>query len=313
MTNPPAESPPSANSGRSNRPLRGIAFMASGVLALSLMDAISKFVIAFMPSIQIMAIRSVLVLAALLAFVAVTGQVSSLRTRRPWGHALRGIISVGSMLCFFESLRLLPLATSIAISFASPLIMTAFSVVLLKERVGIHRWTAVGVGFAGVAIIVGPEASDGILSMGAAFAMSSAVLYALGLTTVRWLASTETEISMMVTQCFFQLAIGWTGTLLLPGGMAEMPQAVWFGIAGMSMFLIAGQFLTFRAFRLAPVGAVAPFHYTELVWATLIGWFFWDELPPSNTWYGAAIVVAAGLYVIWRERVRAREAAAAAG
>ncbi|MBI3503473.1 MAG: DMT family transporter, partial [Proteobacteria bacterium] len=190
MAPPATESPAS---GRSNRPLRGIAFMVAGILALSLMDAISKYAIAFLPSIQIMAVRSVLIVPALLAVIFATGQISSLRTRRPFAHALRGIISVGSMLCFIESLRLLPLATSIAISFAAPLIMTVFSVVLLKEHVGIHRWTAVGVGFAGVALIVGPEASHGIMSLGAALSLASAVLYALGLTTVRWLSSTESE------------------------------------------------------------------------------------------------------------------------
>ncbi|MBI3505613.1 MAG: DMT family transporter, partial [Proteobacteria bacterium] len=254
-------------------------------------------------------VRSVLIVPALLAVIFATGQISSLRTRRPFAHALRGIISVGSMLCFIESLRLLPLATSIAISFAAPLIMTVFSVVLLKEHVGIHRWTAVGVGFAGVALIVGPEASDGIVSLGAGLSLASAILYALGLTTVRWLSSTESEMSMMLIQCVIQLVVGWVGLLLLPGAFAPMSGDIWIAIVAISIFLIAGQFLTFRAFRLAPVGAVAPFHYTELVWATLIGWIFWNEWPPTNVWYGAAIVVAAGLYVIWRERVRARAAA----
>jgi len=283
--------------------------MASGVLALSLMDAISKFAIAFLPSLQIMAVRSVMIVMVLLAAIVATGQLASLRTRRPFGHALRGVISVASMLCFIESLRLLPLATAIAISFAAPLIMTAISVVLLKERVGIHRWTAVALGLVGVALIVGPEASDGIVSLGAGLSLASAVLYALGLTTVRWLSTTESEMSMIFTQNVFQLVFGWAGMLLLPGGFAPMPGAVWVAIVTISVLLIVGQFLTYRAFRLAPVGAVAPFHYTELVWATLIGWFVWDEWPPTNVWYGAAIVVAAGLYVIWRERVRARAAA----
>jgi drug/metabolite transporter (DMT)-like permease len=307
MASAPNDSP--AFQGRSNRPLLGIAFMISGILAFSLMDAISKYAAAFLPSIQIMAVRSALIVPAMLAILFATGQMASLRTRRPLAHLLRGIIAAGSMLCFIESLRLLPLATAIAISFAAPLIMTVFSIILLKEHVGIHRWTAVGVGFAGVALIVGPEAGEGIMSLGAALSLAAATLYALGLTTVRWLSSTESEMSMMFSQCLIQLVIGWAGLLLLPGAFVPMSDNIWIAIVAISVFLTAGQFLTFRAFRLAPVGAVAPFHYTELVWATLIGWLFWNEWPPAYVWYGAMIVVAAGLYVIWRERVQARAAA----
>jgi drug/metabolite transporter (DMT)-like permease len=216
------------------------------------------------------------------------------------------------MWCFFESLRALPLATAIAICFGAPLLMTAYSVVLLRERVGIHRWTAVVVGFAGVGVIIGPEALDGLIQPGALLALSAAALYALGMTMVRWLSPTETDTTMIVMQCVVQMAVGLAGMALLPGAPGPVPASAWIGIAAMSGFLILGQFLSYRAFRLAPVGAIAPFNYTELVWAALIGWFVWGEWPPDNVWSGAGIVVAAGLYVIWRERVRAREAAIAA-
>ena len=102
------------------------------------------------------------------------------------------------------------------------------------------------------------------------------------------------------------------GMALLPGTLGPMPDEVWIGIVAMSAFLILGQFLSYRAFRLAPVGAIAPFNYTELVWAAIIGWFVWSEWPADNVWWGAAIVVAAGLYVIWRERVRAQRLVAGA-
>jgi hypothetical protein len=175
------------------------------------------------------------------------------------------------MWCFFESLRTLPLATAIAICLVAPLLMTAYSVVLLREHVGIHRWAAVGIGFAGVGLIIGPEAAGGFVSAGALLALGAASLYALGMTMVRWLAPTESDMTMIVMQCLVQMGVGLTGMALLPGTLGPMPDKVWIGIAAMSAFLILGQFLSYRAFRLAPVGAIAPFNYTELVWAAIIG------------------------------------------
>ncbi len=307
---PPSNQSPSAPV-RSNRPLLGIAFMAGGVFVMSVMDATAKFAVGHLASIEIMGIRSSLVFMLLIGYLAATGQFVQLRTRRPFAHLTRGLAAAGSMFCFFESLRELPFATSIAIGFGAPLLMTVYSVVLMRERVGVHRWTAVGIGFAGVAVIVGPEATEGLVSVGALYALAAAALYALGMTMVRWLSPTESETTLIVHQCAVQMCVGLAGMALLPGAPGPAPVSVWVAIGVMAVFLIFGQFLSYRAFRLAPVGAIAPFHYTELVWATLFGWFFWNEWPPVNVWYGAVIVVAAGLYVIWRERVRAREAAAA--
>lgn len=287
------------------RPLAGIAYMVAGVFAMSVMDAMAKFALGYFSSFQIMGVRSTIVFALLIGFLAATGRLATLRTRRPLAHLLRGIAAAGSMWCFFESLRTLPLATAIAICFVAPLLMTAYSVVLLREHVGIHRWAAVGIGLAGVGLIIGPEAAGGIVSAGAVLALGAASLYALGMTMVRWLAPTEADMTMIVMQCLVQMCVGLAGMALLPGTLDSVPAAGWTVIVAMSFVLILGQFLSYRALRLAPVGAVAPFHYTELVWAALLGWIFWDEWPPDNVWYGAAIVVAAGLYVVWRERVRA--------
>jgi drug/metabolite transporter (DMT)-like permease len=311
MAHPPTDSSPAAPL-RSDRPLAGIAYMIAGVFMMSVMDAVAKFMVGYLTSFQIMGIRSTIVFALLIGYLSATGALASLRTRRPGAHLLRGLVAAGSMWCFFESLRALPLATAIAICFVAPLLMTAYSVVLLRERVGIHRWTAVVVGFAGVGVIIGPEAADGIVSGGAILALSAAALYALGMTMVRWLSPTESDMTMIVMQCFVQMIVGLAGMALLSGTLGPVPDSVWVAMGAMSFFLILGQFLSYRAFRLAPVGAIAPFNYTELVWAAIIGWFFWEEWPADNVWWGAGIVVAAGLYVIWRERVRARQRTAGA-
>ncbi|MCM0020068.1 MAG: DMT family transporter [Tagaea sp.] len=302
-------SAPPSSSGRADRPLLGIAYMAFGVFVLSIMDAISKYAVGQMSTAAIIAIRSAMVLLLLAPFVIRAGGLAALRTRRPWGHFIRGVFAICAMFSFFESLRLLPFATAIAIGFAAPLFMTAFSVPILKEKVGAHRWSALAVGFAGVLVIIGPGIADGEFGLGAMLALSAAIFYALAMTCVRWLASTESDLAMMVFQNCAMLTAGAIGLLFVS---AATPGHMWFVILAMAALVLAGQRLTFRAFRLAPVGAVAPFHYTELVWAAIFGWVFWREWPEVNVWWGAAIVVGAGLYTIWRERVRAAERAAAA-
>jgi drug/metabolite transporter (DMT)-like permease len=296
-------------SGRSNRPLAGIGYMLAGVFLMSVMDALAKFAVGQMPTLQIIAIRSAFVLGVLLPYAWFTAGRAAFVTKRPWAHLARGAMAICSMYAFFECLRLLPLATAIAICFVAPLLMTAFSVVMLRERVGIHRWAAVGVGFLGVGLIVGPEAADGAMSAGALWALAAASFYALGMTTVRVLSSTESEIVMIWTQSACMLVFG---AVAVPFVAVPVPAPMWGVIAVMAATMIAGQFCSFRAMRLAPVGAMAPFHYTELLWASVFGWAIWNEWPTANVWAGAAVVVAAGLYTIWRERVRARQAAEAA-
>lgn len=201
----------------------------------------------------------------------------------------------------FESLRLLPLATVIAISFAAPLFMTLLSVPLLKERVGAHRWGALLAGFVGVSLIVGPQAMDGVLGLGAGLALGAAFFYAASMTCVRWLSPTESDLSMMVWQNLIMGLAGAVGLFFVP---LEVTPGMWPIIALMAVLVLLGQRCTFRALRLAPVGVVAPFHYSELLWAALFGWVFWQEWPGPHVWWGALFVVGAGLYTLWRERAR---------
>lgn len=290
--------------GRSNRPLAGIAWMVGGMFMLSVMDTLSKHAVEHLSTPVLVAIRSAMVLLLVLPWVARAGGLAALRTRRPLAHLVRGGLSVCSLLAFFESLRLLPLATVVAICFAAPLFMTLMSVALLREHVGWRRWAALLAGFAGVSVIIGPEALDGELGRGAWLALTAALFYAASTTTVRWLAATESDLSMIVSQNLCMLAAGLVGLAFVP--WAGPDARLGFVILASAALLLLGQRMTFRALRLAPVGAVAPFHYTELLWAALFGWLFWREWPAAHVWWGAALVVGAGLYSIWHERRSAR-------
>jgi drug/metabolite transporter (DMT)-like permease len=299
VSSPPMGATPSLT-GTQDRPLVGIAWALSAGFTLSVMDGLIKWSVGVFPVAQVVFVRSAFVLLLLGAVLARGGGLRAVRTKRPLGHLLRVALTVASILTFFEAVRLLPLATVIAIGFGAPLLMTALSVPILRERVGPHRWGAIVVGFIGVLVITKPG-PDG-LEWPALLAVISSMLFATHLVTARWLARTETDAALMFWQNVGVLAVSgalapffWT-----PIGPSDL--AI---IATMATLLLIGQFCTVRAFRTAPVGAVAPFQYAELIWAALIGYVFWSEMPASNVWLGAAIVIASGLYVVWRERVRA--------
>jgi drug/metabolite transporter (DMT)-like permease len=286
---------------RLDYPLQGIAWMVAGVFLLAVLDALSKHAVSQLSIPVLIAARSTMVLVLLVPWVLRSGGWSVLRTRRPGAHLLRGVLAVCSMLAFFESLRLLPLATVIAISFAAPLFMTLLSVPLLKERVGVHRWGALLAGFVGVSLIVGPQAMDGELGLGAWLALVAAFFYAASMTCVRWLSPTESDLSMLVWQNLTMGLVGAVGLWFVP---LEAAPSMWPILTLMAVLVLLGQRCTFRALRLAPVGVVAPFHYSELLFAALFGWVFWQEWPGPHVWWGAFFVVGAGLFTLWRERAR---------
>jgi len=295
-----------AKSGVNDHPLRGITYMLLGVTAFSATDGLSKWMVMAGPMLEIVAIRNALVLCLILPAVGHAGGVRVLATRRGWAHALRAALSAGALLTFFAALRELPLATSIAISFASPLFMTVASVLLLGERVGWHRWLAVSVGFTGVLVIAWPGTS-GVMSWPAAVMVLSSLFFALSMITVRWLARTESDVAMLFYQNVGMMLAGAAG---LPF-VWQTPRPIDLGvIAGMAATLVVGQVFMIRAFRIAPVAVVAPFEYLELLWASLIGYVVWSEEPAAHVWVGAAVVVASGLYVTWREARASRRTAA---
>jgi drug/metabolite transporter (DMT)-like permease len=225
-----------------------------------------------------------------------------LRTRRVRDHALRAIAALCATATFYLALRELPLATAVAISLAAPIIMTALSVPLLGERVGIWRWSAVIAGFGGVLIITDPFAEGG-LSIGAVWALLCALAFALSMIGVRWLGSSEGSLVILY---WLNGAMLLAGLLQLPFGIVPMANFDLAMIAVMGFGMLAGQLLTITAFRLAPVSLVSPIYYLGLVYTGIIGWLVWAENPPAHVWLGSAIVVASGLVISWRERVRAR-------
>jgi drug/metabolite transporter (DMT)-like permease len=279
---------------------RGIASMLLAVVVFSTMDALIKWLAPFYPVMEIVFFRSLFGLVPLLPAILRQGR-AAVRTRRPLGQAGRALAGLGATACFFYAYRFLPLADVFGIAFAAPLFVTALSVLLLRERVGIRRWSAVSVGFVGVLIMVRPGA--GIADPATLLTLLGTVLYALTLIFIRDLGKTESTTSIVFyTTCTITLA----SALALPFGWVtpdarDLALLVLIGLMGG-----VGQLAITRAFRLAPAAVVAPFDYTALPYAAALGYFIWDDVPEPIFLLGAVIVIGSGLYILHRETRVAR-------
>ncbi len=292
-------------------PGKAIVYMLAAVAALTTMDAGVKWLTTGYPVPQIAFMRYAIGLFVALGMAARMGGLATLRTRRPGGHALRSALNIGTMLTFYYALARLPLADTIAICYVAPLFMTVLSVLVLGERVGRRRWSAIAIGFAGVLLILQPGGAGPATGVGAGalFALSSALLYALTLIASRQLSTTESSHTILF---YYSVGVIASMGLLMPWlWLTPRWEDLWLilfvGIAGSF-----GQFFLNQAFRYGEVSLLAPLDYTGLVWAMGLGLVLWGDFPSASVLTGAAVIVAASLYVARREALLRRKAAAAA-
>ena len=282
-----------------DRPALGIVLMLTGIAGFALMDATIKWLTADYPVAQIVALRSWFGLPLLCIFALRGGGLVTLKTRRPLVHVGRYLLVLGLSFSFFWALSQMKLVDAIAITFAAPIFITALSVPLLKESVGWHRWMAVGIGFCGVLIMLRP--GFGVFQWAGLVVIGSVVFYSLLMITTRAYKTTEQTAALML---YPQLGMSLTGIILV------LFYWVTPSLGDLGLFALAGMFgsvgvmcLT-HAFRLGPAAVISPFEYSALIWATLIGYLVWGELPDVFTLVGAIIVISSGLYIIYRETAR---------
>lgn len=297
-------------------PGRAVLYMAAAVALQTVLDASVKWLTDGYTVPQIAFVRYLMSLAVVLLIAGRAGGLATLGTRRPLAHGLRSLLNLATMLCFFYALKLLPLADAIAITFAAPLFMTIFSVILLRERVGAARWAAVLLGFAGVVLILQPAGTG--LSGGAILALASAVFYALALIASRELSATETSHNILFYYTLCVLLFSGVAGLL--GETGAVPGWKWAPLRFDDLWVfvlmgLAGTFCQFffnQAFRYGEVSMLAPLEYTALLWGIVYGVVLWGEFPTWLTLAGAAVVAGSSLYVVQRE-ARARRNAVKAG
>jgi drug/metabolite transporter (DMT)-like permease len=221
----------------------------------------------------------------------------------PWSHLARAVTGVAAMYAMFAGLARLPLADATAITFATPLMNVALAAIFLGEVVRMWRWSAVGVGFLGVVVMISPHLTltprDDTAAYGALLMLAGAFLTAAAMTQVRRLTMTETTASIVFS---FSAISSVAGLATLPSGwiVPLWPDAL--ALVGIGIFGGIGQIFLTDSYRHAPASVVAPFSYSTMLWAVVIGYLAFSEVPEPIVLLGAAIVIAAGLFVIWRER-----------
>jgi drug/metabolite transporter (DMT)-like permease len=277
-------------------------------LLFALMFAAVKWLGPEFPTGQIVFWRSGVGMAVIVVMALLTGGPALLATRRLDAHAFRSLSGVIAMFCNFTAFALLPLAEATTLSFAAPLFVVVLAALMLGEQVHVYRWSAVVIGFAGVLVIVVPyfEFPEGGRLLGALFALAGAGLSAMAMIFLKRMSTHEHSITIAF---YFMLISAIAGLLTVflgwdPLSWREVLVLVGCGLSGG----IGQVFLSF-SYRYADVSALAPFDYTSLIWAAALGYFLFGELPMEQTWIGAAIIVAAGLFIIWRERQLGRQRA----
>jgi drug/metabolite transporter (DMT)-like permease len=296
---PLPDKPAAVAPARSDRPFRGIALILASTVFLGVSDVTAKYLSATLPSIEIAWIRF-LVFALIMAPAMIPGSpVYSLRTRQQGMLLVRGAALLASSLFFISGLRFLPIAEASATGFVAPLFVTALSILLLGERVGLRRWFATAVGLIGVIIILRP--GTGAFHPAAFFPLVSAFAWACTLIMTRMMSGKEHAATIMTYSSIAGVCIL---TALVPlVWVAPSWHDTLFGIL-IGITSTAGQWIVVLAFRYADASVLAPFSYSQLLWVGILGFVIFGEVPDVWTVTGAVFIVASGLYTAHRERVR---------
>jgi drug/metabolite transporter (DMT)-like permease len=228
----------------------------------------------------------------------------SVATKRLPAHVVRAIVGLSAMAFTFNGIVALPLAEATTIGFTVPIFATILGALVLREPTGWHRWGAVAAGFAGVLIVAQPGSGDHFPLWGAGCALAGAFGTASVSILLRQIGKTESAL----TTVFWFSALSLIPLSVFYAQAAQPHDLVaWVCLASVGIFGGLAQIAMTTSLRLGPVSVVVPMDYSSLLWATLLGCLVFDTLPAEATWVGAPVIVASGLYIVWREHVRRRE------
>lgn len=293
-----------------SHPLRGIALLMAAMLLFASLDATAKHLARTFPVPMLVWARYTFHFLLMVVFLAPSMRSRLIHTRRPWMQIVRALLLVATTGAGVAALKLMPLAETTAIAFASPLIVTVLAVPLLRERVTPSRYAAVAAGFTGVLLIARPGGA--LSAAGIALALAAAVSYSLYQILTRHIAAFESAVTMV----FYTALVGavvmtialpwyWSGPLPSPG------QALLIGSLG--IYGGTGHFLLTRAFRFAPASTLSPFLYVQLVWASALGLAVFGQLPDRWALAGMLVIAASGLWIALDQRAGRAEAGTGGG
>ena len=296
------DQPDSDRPARRERIPLGIAYMVAATVLFAGTSAASKWLVDIYPVGEVLFVRAFASLIGFSLVILPQMGLAVFRTRRLRDHTMRGVSQATSQTLLLIAFSMMPLASATAINFSAPLFATLMSILFLKEHVGWARWTALTVGFLGVLVVTNPGTET--FQLGSLFALGNAVLFGTVTVAVRGMTATESSETLTMYQMVVLAAVFLT---FLPFGFVV---PTWGDAALMvvtGLFNGLGQFWWTRALHLAPTSAVTPFNYLSLVWAMVVGFLIWGDVPTLALLIGSAIVVGSGLFLLWRE-TRARPA-----
>ncbi|MCT4371105.1 DMT family transporter [Yangia mangrovi] len=292
----PLQAPPHDNA-------RGFLFMTLGFCFFGLTDMLAKLLTEHLPLMQVVWFRQSGLFLGVVTLLALRGS-HVLRTPHPLLQVMRGVIALGSAACFIMALRHVGLADATAVTFTAPFLVTIFGALLLKEPVGPRRWAAVVTGFIGMLVVIRP--GMGVFHPAIGFAFVSAVCFAARQLLSRYLSGAD-SIATTVSYtsltsfllCSIPLAVVW-----------QTPESGWVLLLCLMIAAAAGlgEFLLIRGLDLGQAVVMAPVQYTMIIWSTLYGFLVFADLPDAWTFVGCGIIIASGLYTLYRERVLAKRA-----
>lgn len=284
------------------RNARGALFMLMSAVVFSTMGALIKHVGAELPTVQVVFFRCIFGLMVLLPFVRREG-FGIFRTGRPGLHALRVTLGISAMFCLFHAITHMDLAAAVTITYARPLFMILLAILILGEVVRWRRGLATVVGFLGVLIVMRPD--PGALDVDALAALASAALIAGALTMVKLLSATDRPLTILMW-----FATGAVLASAVPALLVwQWPQpGTWVLLVLIGAAASSGQYLAVRAYREGEATLVTPFDYSQIIWATLIGFVVFAEVPDVWTGVGAAVIIGSALYILHREARLGRRA-----
>jgi drug/metabolite transporter (DMT)-like permease len=288
---------------RVQNPRLGIALMCAGLAFFGFGEACVKTLAKDYEILQVVWARYTFHALVFLLIFSRSGIVSQMRTSRPFLHLARSVVLMLGTITFFTALIYLSLPEAVAINFAAPLLVTALSIPFLGEKVGRRRWAAIFVGFLGVLVIIRPGL--GVMHWAAFLPLLTAICYACYQIMTRIAGRTEDTR----TSLFWTSAVGVTVMSCIVPFFWKMPDAqAWIIMVATGALFGFGHYLLIRAFEITPVSTLSPFHYTQIIWVTIISIIVFDQTPDEFSILGTTIVIASGLY-IWRRETRDVKAA----
>ena len=280
---------------------RAVLLMVIGTVFFSSMHALIRYMSADLHAFELAFFRNLFGLLVVLPWLLRSG-LAPLKTKRLGLHSVRGLLNGVGMLMFFYAVSITPLADVIALSFTAPIFATVLAIVFLGEIVGTRRWAAIFIAFLGTMVILRPGLME--ISQGQFLAMASAALWACALIMIKILSRTDSSITIIAYMIIFQVPVSGlaAATVWITPSLEQVCIMAVMGTLG-----TVGQWLLIEALKEGDTNVVMPFDFLKMIWAVLLGFLFFNELPDLFTWLGSAIIFSSAIFIAWREsKIRQR-------